>query len=130
LLGGPDGPVGPNPTSTLVANSSRASGNAGFASPGRLTLPSFRPNDPRREFATSVNIDTGGEFIFLPARELGEDPRQTEKDTTPAPDCLRRPQPHVTAPPTPLGDPRRDPPRCPCRLPQRHPLPPDRRRTR
>jgi hypothetical protein len=31
------------------------------------------------------NIDTAGEFIFLPARELREDQRQTEKDTTPAP---------------------------------------------
>jgi hypothetical protein len=47
--------LGVDPTVILLANSSRASGNAGFASPRRLILPSFRPNDPRREFANSIN---------------------------------------------------------------------------
>src|SRR5262249_39797087 len=72
------------------------------------------------------DVDTGGEFIFLSARELREDRRQTEKDTTPAPDCPRRPEPHVTAPPATVCNPRSDPPRRPCRLPQGDSLPPDR----
>src|SRR5262249_55630564 len=38
----------------LLANSSRASGNHGFAFPGRLISPRFRPNDPRWEFASSI----------------------------------------------------------------------------
>src|SRR5262245_43867581 len=51
------------------------------------------------------NTDTGGEFIFLAARELGEDPRQMEKDTIlhrtargdPSPMSLR-PQPPFAIP--------------------------------
>src|SRR5262245_20333760 len=39
-------PFGPNPTMILLANSSRASGNHGFALPAFLILPISRPNDP------------------------------------------------------------------------------------
>jgi hypothetical protein len=42
------------PVLILLANSSRASGNPGFAFPARLIPRSFGPNDSRREFANSI----------------------------------------------------------------------------
>src|SRR5262249_10820853 len=66
---------GPTPTSTLVANSPGLLGTQDFFLPGGPSLPRVRLGNRQREFATSVSVDTGGEFIFLPARELGEDPR-------------------------------------------------------
>src|SRR5262249_20347229 len=45
----------PVSTVILVANSSGASGAVDFAFPTGPSLPKVRPNDPRREFATSIN---------------------------------------------------------------------------
>jgi hypothetical protein len=58
---------------TLVANSLGASEAADNRLPGKRILPSFRLTRGVREFASSINVDTGGEFIFLSARELRED---------------------------------------------------------
>src|SRR5262249_25902623 len=50
----PDG--GPNPTSTLVANSAEGVGNPGDPFAGGPILPRLRLGGPRREFATRVIV--------------------------------------------------------------------------
>ena len=73
--------------------------------PVRETLDRESAHRSLPRILAQTHIDTGGEFIILPARELGGNQRQTEKDPNPAPDCLRRPQPHVTSPQPPLAIP-------------------------
>src|SRR5262249_9692817 len=58
--------------------------------------PAYRPRP---------NIDTGGEFIFLPTRELREDQGQRESDPTPAPDCRWRARPMSLRPQPPCSIP-------------------------
>src|SRR5690349_8802312 len=49
-------PDGSPALSILLANSSQATGYTGFARPARLILPSFRRNDPLREFTSSITL--------------------------------------------------------------------------
>jgi hypothetical protein len=70
--------IGLNPTVTLVANSRWGSPSRSLGRIGPPAKGTPRALDAPAEFATSVNSDTGGEFIFLPARELREDQGQRE----------------------------------------------------
>src|SRR5262249_30484786 len=88
-------PIGPGVLQTPPILSPRGPGFPRGIPLGHISAASWpKPNE-----------DTGGEFIFLQARELGEDPRQKEKDTTPHRTACGDPSPMSLRPQSPLAIP-------------------------
>jgi hypothetical protein len=54
------------PLLILSANSSRASGDGGFAFPARLISPNFSPNAQRRDFASSIRCYSPPRLVLRP----------------------------------------------------------------